>query len=159
MNIQVQSEIPQRTAQALAALRARQAGANLALVVVQATPVEVRPLTKHDDAVIQHVERTLADCILPAGGMLVPTVYRIDHRMVFLVVACGDEKSIDVVFRRIGEQLAALDTLQTTGLEVVVSHTSAAVPVDTAELLPDDGAEAAAKAIEQLIEKHISGKP
>ncbi len=101
---------------------------SMALITVEVFPVEKRLLTKTDEAALREAWNVLQHCILPNLDVLLPRMPPRKLGETFFIVACADRNGVEVLVRRIREQLLRCEGLQDAGLDSAVSFTMLDVP-------------------------------
>lgn len=96
---------------------------SVALVNIEVYPVEKRQLTKIDERVLLETWDVLKGCVLPVSDVVLPRIGRTKSGEIFFIVACADQKGVEVMECRIKTQLARYDELRDADLYPKVSFT------------------------------------
>lgn len=100
----------------------------LALITVEACPIEKRQLNKDDDIAIREMANTINRCLSEQNAQLLPAIPHPQLKQVYFTIAFANELDNEMLFSQIEQQLANCESLTDAGLDPVISFTTLDIP-------------------------------
>ena len=124
---------------------------SVALITVELFSCESRLLTKSDEILLREVRNVLRHCILPDKDVLLPRMARMESGEILFIVACTDKAGVEVIVRRIREQLANCKDLQDSQFVLSTSFAMVDIPPEKKNVPLEQIVDDLASTIENIV--------